>query len=42
MKTAIDAATAGAGATVALLNGGADFQMIDLYKITLNCGAVVR
>jgi len=42
MKTAIDAASAGAGATVALLNGGADFQMIDLYKITLNGGAVIR
>jgi hypothetical protein len=42
MKTATDSAAAGAGATVALLNGGADFQMIDLYKITLNGGAVIR
>ena len=42
MKTPIDAASAGAGATVALLNGDADFVMIDLWKITLNGGAVVR
>jgi hypothetical protein len=42
MKTPIDTAAAGAGATVALLNGGADFAMIDLWKITLNGGAIVR
>ena len=42
MKTPIDSAATGAGATVALLNGGADFAMIDLWKITLNGGAVVR
>jgi hypothetical protein len=42
MKTPIDSAGAGAGATVELLNGGADFAMIDLWKITLNGGAVVR
>ena len=42
MKTPIDSATAGAGATVALLNGGADFVLLDLYKITLNGGAVIR
>ncbi len=36
MKTPIDSAAAGAGATVALLNGGADVAMIDLWKITLN------
>lgn len=42
MKTPIDSATAGGGATLALLNGAADFQMVDLYKITLNGGAVVR
>src|ERR1700761_4669178 len=39
MKTPIDAA--GAGATVALLNGNADFQMVDLWKITLNGGGVI-
>jgi hypothetical protein len=42
MKTPIDSASAGAGATTALLNGGADFVMLDLYKITLNGGGVVR
>ena len=42
MKTPIDSAAAGAGATVALLNGGVDFQMVDLYKITLNGGTVLR
>jgi uncharacterized phage protein (TIGR02218 family) len=30
------------GATVALLNGGADFVMADLYTLTLNGGAVIR
>jgi hypothetical protein len=40
-KTPIDA-TGQAGATLALLNGGADFQMVDLWKITLNGGAIVR
>jgi len=40
MKTPIDNATA--GATLALLNSGADFQMVDLWAITLNGGAVIR
>jgi len=30
------------GATVALLNSGADFVMADLYTLTLNGGAVIR
>lgn len=42
MKTPIDSAGAGAGSTTALLNGGAQIVMLDLYKITLNGGAVVR
>ena len=42
MKTPIDSAVSGAGATVALLNGSTDFCMIDLYKVTLNGGGVVR
>lgn len=42
MKAPIDSAAAGVGATVALLNGGADFAMLDLWKITLNGGLVVR
>jgi hypothetical protein len=42
MKTPIDSAAAGAGATVSLLNSGGDFAMLDLWKITLNGGAVVR
>ena len=42
MKTPIDSAAAGAGATVSLLNSGADFAMLDLWKLTLNGGAVVR
>jgi hypothetical protein len=42
MKTPIDSAPAGAGATAALLNGAANFVMLDLYKLTLNGGAVVR
>lgn len=42
MKTPIDSSGSGAGATVALLNGGADFEMLDLWKITLNGGGVVR
>jgi hypothetical protein len=41
MKTPIDSAGAGPGATVALLNGGADFMLLDLWKITLNGGAQV-
>lgn len=41
MKTPIDSVSAGAGATSALLNSGAAFQMLDLYKITLNGGAVI-
>jgi uncharacterized phage protein (TIGR02218 family) len=40
MKTPID--NGAPGATLALLNGGADFQMVDLWAITLNGGAVVR
>jgi uncharacterized phage protein (TIGR02218 family) len=39
-KTPIDNGTP--GATLALLNGGADFQMADLWEITLNGGTVVR
>lgn len=42
MKTPIDSAAAGAGATTTLLNGGTQFQMLDLWKITLNGGAIVR
>jgi hypothetical protein len=41
MKTPIDAAAAGAGATAALLNSGAGLAMVDLWKITLNGGSVV-
>ena len=41
MLTPIDA-IGHAGATVALLNGGADFVMADLWSITLNGGAVIR
>ena len=40
MKTPIDSAAA--GATASLLNSGADFAMLDLWKVTLNGGAVVR
>jgi uncharacterized phage protein (TIGR02218 family) len=40
VKTLIDNGTA--GATLALLNGGADFQMVDLWAITLNGGVVIR
>ncbi len=40
MKTPIDAVSA--GATAALLNGGADFVMLDLWAITLSGGAVIR
>jgi uncharacterized phage protein (TIGR02218 family) len=40
MKTPID--NGAAGATIALLNSGADFQMVDLWAITLNGGAVIR
>jgi uncharacterized phage protein (TIGR02218 family) len=39
MKTPIDNGTA--GATIALLNSGQDFQMVDLWAITLNGGAVI-
>jgi uncharacterized phage protein (TIGR02218 family) len=39
-KTPIDNGTP--GATLALLNGGVDFQMIDLWAITLNGGTVIR
>jgi len=39
-KTPID--NGSAGATIALLNSGADFQMLDLWAITLNGGAVIR
>lgn len=42
MKTPIDSSTAGAGATVALLNGGTRPVMADLWKITLNGGTVIR
>jgi hypothetical protein len=41
MKTPIDSSAAGAGATAALLNGAANFQMVDLWKITLNGGSSV-
>lgn len=41
MKTPIDAA-GHAGATLALLNSGADFVTVDLWSITLNGGAVIR
>jgi uncharacterized phage protein (TIGR02218 family) len=40
MKTPIDNGTP--GATLALLNGGQDFQMADLWAITLNGGTVIR
>ncbi len=40
MKTPIDNGTA--GATLALLDSGTDFQMVDLWAITLNGGAVIR
>ena len=40
MKTPIDNGTS--GATLALLNSGVDFQMADLWAITLNGGAVIR
>lgn len=40
MKTPIDNGTA--GATLALLNGGVDFEMVDLWAITLNGGTVIR
>jgi hypothetical protein len=40
-KTPIDSATFGAGATTALINSGQNFQRIDLWKITLNGGAVI-
>ena len=40
MKTPIDNATA--GATLALLDSGDDFQMVDLWAVTLNGGAVIR
>ena len=39
MKTPID--NGSVGATLALLNGGTDFQMLDLYAITLNGGQVI-
>lgn len=42
MKTPIDGSTASAGATVALLNGVPDFQMLDLWAIKLNGGTVIR
>ena len=41
MLTPIDA-TGRPGATVALLNSGADFVMADLWSITLNGGVVIR
>ena len=41
MKTPIDA-EGHPGATLALLNSGADFQMADLWAITLNGGDVIR
>lgn len=40
MKTPID--NGAPGATLALLNSGLDFQMADLWAITLNGGAVIR
>jgi uncharacterized phage protein (TIGR02218 family) len=39
-KTPIDNGTP--GATLALLNGSSDFQMMDLWAVTLNGGTVVR
>ena len=39
MKTPIDNGTA--GATLALLDSGADFQMVDLWAIRLNGGAMI-
>lgn len=42
MKTPIDSAAAGAGATVALLNSGRPVDMLDLWAITLNGAAVIR
>ena len=42
MRTPIDSLAAGAGATKALLDSGVDFEMADLYTITLNGGGVVR
>lgn len=42
MKTPIDNVSLGAGATVALLNSGVDFQMVDLYTLTLSGGTVLR
>lgn len=39
-RTCID--NGSAGATLALLNSGADFDMCDLYQITLSGGAVLR
>ncbi len=41
MRTPTDA-TGHAGATVALLNSGLDFQMADLYTLTLNGGQEIR
>ncbi|MDR3508437.1 MAG: DUF2163 domain-containing protein [Caulobacteraceae bacterium] len=41
MRTPTDA-TGQAGATVALLNSGADFVMADLYTLTLSGGLVLR
>ena len=41
MRTPTDAAGR-PGATVALLNSGADFVMADLYTLTLNGGLVIR
>ena len=41
MKTPIDA-TGHSGSTVALLSGGSDFQMVDMWVITLNGGTVIR
>ena len=40
MKTPID--NESTGATLALLDSGDDFQMVDLWAITLNGGAVIR
>jgi uncharacterized phage protein (TIGR02218 family) len=40
MKTPID--NGAPGATLALLDSGVDFQMADLWAITLNGGAVIR
>ena len=41
MKTPIDA-TGHSGSTVALLNSGQNFNLVDLYILTLNGGAVIR